>query len=58
MAESKELQVKDKQEVTTPVEHTKPGLVFTPNVDILESDSEIVLLVDMPGVAMDDINID
>ena len=58
MAESKELQVKDKQEVTTPVEHTKPGLVFTPNVDILESDSEIVLLVDMPGVATDDVNID
>ena len=58
MAESKELQVKDKQEVTTPVEHTKPGLVFAPNVDILESDSEIVLLVDMPGVATDDVNID
>ena len=58
MAESKELQVKDKQEVTTSVEHTKPGLVFTPNVDILESDSEIVLLVDMPGVATDDVNID
>jgi len=58
MAESKELQVKDKQEVTTPVEHTKPGLVFTPNVDILESDTEIVLLADMPGVATDDVSID
>jgi len=58
MANSRELQVKGKQEVTTPVEHTKPGLVFTPNVDIFESDNELVLLADMPGVATDDVNID
>lgn len=58
MAESKELQVKDKQEVAAPAEHTKPGLVFTPNVDIFESDNDIVLLADMPGVATDTINID
>ena len=58
MAESKELQVKEKQEVTAPGEQTRPGLVFTPDVDIFENEKEITLLADMPGVAPDDVNID
>ncbi len=58
MAETKELQIKEKQEVATPAEHTKPGFIFTPAVDIYENDNEIVLLADMPGVATDDIIID
>ena len=58
MAESKELQVKEKQEVATPAEQTQPGLVFTPEVDIFETEREITLLADMPGVAADDVNID
>lgn len=56
--DSKELKVKDKQEVTTTAEQTKPGLVFTPSVDIFENDTEIVLLADMPGVKTQDLNID
>ncbi len=58
MAESKELQVKEKQEITTPAEQTTPGLVFTPAVDIFETDREITLLADLPGVAADDVKID
>lgn len=58
MAESKELQVKDKQEVAASTEMTKPGLVFTPSVDIFETDQEITLLADMPGVAAEDLKID
>lgn len=58
MAETKELQVKEKQEVATSAEHTKPGLVFTPAVDIYENDNEIIVLADMPGVVTDDIAID
>ncbi len=58
MAESKNLQVKEKQEVTSPTEQTRPGIVFTPEVDIFETDQEITLLADMPGVAPNDINID
>ncbi len=58
MAESKELQVKSKQEVASPAEQTKPGVVFTPDVDIFENDYQITLLADMPGVAPDDIQID
>jgi HSP20 family protein len=58
MSESKELQVKDKQEVAAPAEQTRPGVVFTPDVDIFENDQQITLLADMPGVASDDITID
>ena len=58
MAESKELQVKEKQEVTAPAEQTRPGRVFTPAVDIFETDGDITLLADMPGVASDGIEID
>jgi HSP20 family molecular chaperone IbpA len=58
MAESKEMQVKEKQEVAAPAEQTSPGLVFTPAVDIFETDKEITLLADMPGVSPDDISID
>jgi len=58
MSDSKELQVKDKQEVAAPAEQTRPGVVFTPDVDIFENDKEITLLADMPGVASEDIAID
>jgi HSP20 family protein len=58
MADSKELQVKEKQEVTSPAEQTRPGVVFTPNVDIFEDDQQITLLADMPGVTPGDVSID
>ena len=56
--ESKELKVREKQEVTSPAEQTSPGLVFTPAVDIFETEKEITLLADMPGVKADDLTID
>ena len=56
--QSKELKVREKQEVASPAEQTTPGLVFTPAVDIFETDKEITLLADMPGVKADDLNID
>ena len=56
--ESKALQAKEKAEVTTPAEETRPGLVFTPAVDIFETEKEIALLADMPGVKAGDLNID
>lgn len=58
MADTKDLKVREKQELTSPAEQTKPGLVFTPAVDIFESENDITLLADMPGVAADDIVID
>ena len=56
--ESKAIQAKEKAEVTTPAEQTRPGLVFTPAVDIFETEKEITVLADMPGVKVSDLNID
>ncbi len=56
--QSKALQAKEKAEVTTPAEQTRPGAVFTPAVDIFETDKEITLLADMPGVKADSLDID
>jgi HSP20 family protein len=58
MEDSKELQIKGKKEMATPAEQTRPGLVFTPEVDIFETEREITLLADMPGVAAEDVHID
>lgn len=55
---SKELQVKPKQEVTTAAEQTQPGMVFTPSVDIFETEREITLLADLPGVTPEKLTID
>jgi HSP20 family molecular chaperone IbpA len=55
---SKELKVREKQEVTSPAEQTTPGLVFTPAVDIFETEKEITMLADIPGVKADDLTID
>lgn len=56
--QSKELKVRGKQEVSSPAEQTKPGLVFTPAVDIFETEKVITLLADMPGVKANDLTID
>lgn len=58
MADTKELQVKEKQEVATTAEQTQPGLVFTPVVDIFESDHGITVMADMPGASSENISID
>jgi len=57
-SEFKEIQVKPKQEVTTASEQMRPGLVFTPSVDIFETDHEITLLADLPGVTTNSLTID
>ena len=57
-AEGREIKVKDKQEVSAPAEQTKPGPVYTPDVDIFESETGITLLADLPGVKPDNLNID
>lgn len=54
---NREMQVKEKQEVEQP-EQTRPAPVFTPAVDIFETDNEITLLADLPGVKSDNLNID
>jgi HSP20 family molecular chaperone IbpA len=58
MADKKELRVKEKQELSSSAEQTKPGLVFTPAVDIFEDDTALTLLADMPGVPQESVSID
>ena len=54
---SKELQAKQKTEVSAPAEQTTPGTVFVPAVDIFESEKDITLLADLPGVKSEDLKI-
>lgn len=54
---SREMQVKEKQEVGQ-AEQTRPAPVFIPAVDIFETDKEITLLADLPGVTSENLNID
>ena len=56
--QEKELQAKEKTEVAIPAEQTRGGLVFTPTVDIFETEKEITLLADMPGVTAEALTID
>jgi len=58
MESSKPLQAREKTEATTPAEQIKPGMVFTPSVDIFETDREITMLADIPGVRSKELDID
>lgn len=54
----KELQVREKEPLATQAEHTRPGPVFSPPVDIFETDDSITVLADMPGVRPGGVDID
>jgi len=56
--ERMELQAREKAEVRAPAEQTRSGPTFTPAVDIFETDQEITVLADMPGVKAKDLAID
>lgn len=52
------LQVQEKKEVETTGEHTRNKPVFVPAVDIYETEADLTLVADMPGVGIDDVSID
>ena len=54
---TKEMTSRQKHELTG-AETTRPGHVFTPAVDIFESEAAITVLADMPGVKADGVTID
>ena len=56
--ESKSLQAREKAEVASPAEQLKAGPVFSPAIDIFETDREITLLADIPGVKASNLSID
>ena len=53
-----ELQKAEKAGVPTVPERTRPGTVYSPSVDIFESEDSITVLADMPGVKAQDFEID
>ncbi len=58
MAE-KEMELKEKQEIKkTAGEGIRPGPVFIPAVDVLETMNELIVLADMPGVDSKNVDID
>ena len=53
-----EIQKAARAGVPAGAEQTRPGRVYSPSVDIFESDSSITVLADMPGVKAHDLKID
>jgi HSP20 family protein len=56
MAE-KDIQVQQKRDLPTRAESTSGGPLFIPNADIFEDDDGMTLIIDMPGVLKEDVNI-
>jgi len=56
-AENQELTVRDKTALNQSAEQTRDGAVFTPDVDIFETEREITLLADLPGVKAENLGI-
>ena len=55
--ESKSLDVQAKQELTTPEEQTVPARYYVPATDIYETEDALTLVMEMPGVEKDNIDI-
>lgn len=52
------LQHSDERDTSVEVEHTRPGAVFAPAVDIYENEGAITLVANLPGVRAEDLEID
>ena len=52
-----DLEVSTKKEVEQKQEHTVPGKRYRPATDIVETEGELLLYMDMPGVEKDQINV-
>jgi HSP20 family protein len=57
MASNQELQVQKKRELETKEEGTIPARTFLPAADIFEAEDTLHVVLEMPGVEKDNINI-
>jgi HSP20 family protein len=57
MTSQQELQVQQKREVEKKQETTVPSRAFLPVTDIFETDQALTVVLEMPGVAKDDVDI-
>lgn len=55
--DNKDLQVQEKKEVLTRSEPTVPGKMYLPTTDIVETEKELLIYMDMPGVTREKLNI-
>jgi HSP20 family protein len=56
--DTRELQVGEKRAAALSAEQTRPGPVFTPTVDIFETETALTVVADIPGVKAQDLTID
>ena len=54
---NQELKIQEKKAVQPDGETTKPDTYFAPHVDIFETEQEVVVLADVPGVAPEGIDL-
>jgi len=57
MTESQELAVRDKKELVGKEEKTVSGRFYIPYAEIFETDDSLSVVMEMPGVARDDLTI-
>ena len=57
MSGAQELAVREKQELATREEKTTPGRYYVPAADIFETDEALTVIMEMPGVQKNNVNI-
>jgi HSP20 family protein len=57
MSGSQELAVREKQELAQQEEKTIPGRYYVPAADIFETDEALTLMLEMPGVGKDNVDV-
>jgi HSP20 family protein len=57
MTEKQELQVQQKREVEKAQETTRPMRAFLPTADIFETENALTVVLEMPGVAKDNVDV-
>lgn len=57
MADSQELQVQEKKELVGKEEQTVPSKFYVPYTDIFETEEALTVVMEMPGVGRDNLNV-
>ena len=57
MAKKQELEVQEKREVDASKESTRPARAFVPSADIYESENALTVVLEMPGVNKDNVDV-
>jgi HSP20 family molecular chaperone IbpA len=57
MAKKQELQVQEKREIDASRESTRPTRAFVPSADIYESENALTVVLEIPGVSKDNVDV-